>query len=119
MEEDAPAKKTNAQPPLTITAMFQALPPSKREEGLFKGGLKHGAWDEQELEVLRELQAKYVGRSEWAKKAADAWPLPQKRDRNQVHSKCKWLERQQKKQKTAAEPPTQTTESPTQVTAII
>ena len=93
MEEDAPPKKTSEQPPSTIPAMFQAVPLSEREGGPVKGGLKYGAWDEQELEGLWGLQAKYAGKSEWAQKVADAWPLPQNRDRNQVHSKWKWLER--------------------------
>ena len=55
MGEDAPPKKTSEQPPSTIRAMFEAVRPSEREVGPVKGALKHGAWDEQELAVLREL----------------------------------------------------------------
>ena len=53
-------------------------------EPAVKEGLKNGAWDERELDVLRELQAKYAGRSEWAKNVADAWPLP----RRVTETKC-------------------------------
>ena len=46
MQEDAPAKKANEQPPSTIQAMFQTVTASHPEEAPVKGGLKL-AWDEQ------------------------------------------------------------------------